>query len=1679
MARKKKRLNKKLVTILLLIGIPILLVMWYVASYKWTGIMPGFMHALVGRDPQKLLDEGNSLLAKAQETEKANREQANQIADPAERYEKFQELCRDSSDRERLDALAKFNKAFRYSQGNKDLRIQIIEAIVELNRQRQDYRHMIGGLNRIVELDATNYDAKRAITDFYYELARYSRDVNLWTDVQKQADMLIELKPDDPFGYVVKANALEYLLVREATEDPKGVRASVDELLQKALNLDDKNVLTYRLLADMVAWDGSRAENITEAEEYNQKAENYLQQAINKNPDDVEAYYALIAFKQLMLESKYRRVQSEHDKAKREALRTEAAAYQKQLLADLDNYIGRFSNDGTFYILKSQVLLRGLKDISDIDKVVDLCRKAIAKNNEEASWYASLAQMLMVRSNYLGNKKDDLVNAYNLLREALYKPTATDLAGPKRVIVSNTRYGDLIPSLIDACVMLRKEEKDESKRKKYLEDAYHWLKELREAVGEDSVLVQIPEGSIALSEWRQDEGLRKLYEANQQIELRHAQGVQVRKLKWKLFKALKDTKYQNLAVRFAVESFKGGARPDQDYVDYIETVAKLPGRMPRLNVLELIKSYKERYGDDYPFRQRILQVEVRALLSLGRLEEARKVVAELKGEDSTEMRTLKAESLEDENERIKALTSIVKESPGDKDLVSVLFNYHMSQAGKDASHYDTAREIVAAAVAADPGNLDFKRMQLVLQEPNPGEIKLERMREITIEVLKQRKDPYERALGLGKYYDTIGLEDMVRGGNKEKAQSDWEQAQQYYKEAGQLKKDDVEAMLGQFNCALSMKDFPGANKLVNDISKIDPLEGLYCKSRWQAAQDDLKGAASSLEKYLEQKPISVEGHLGLAQVYNSMQRQKDAFKEVQLAVAQDMYNVEANSLLALMIHGVNSSFGLSKLDMKGINAVLLPVKRILAVKPGDLTAVQLEVTYESLELVLLGQQLRNPRLSKEAQEDLVKAVVEIYRNVVQKCQLLLRGNPANTDNWRTLANAYYIMWENSTDEKDKQYFLSEADKIYKEGLKRNPTSVDLTAAYGSFLRSTGRGNQDEKMLQDMIAQQTGDVKREAMVKLGGLYVGNGRDKEAVALLSEVVKEYSDDLNAKVMLGELYMKMKEYEPALELFKQLRQKEDSEYLISRQIDAYLGLGLDDKANELLKEMEKKYPSSLAVSLVGAKVAMQNTNYAETIAYADKILAEQPRNRMAWLLKGQAQYYDGKFQEALDSLKQLRSMEASGSNLGRMELAQTYWRLGFYNDAVNELQAMVQADPGNQTARDMLIKMLKSRGRWEDLERFYDDTIKAYPKEVRFYIEGGQAALQLGRLYATRNQASRASRQYDKALRLMVDGFKVSQETKQNQKMVFNGLIMVMLQRGQYQEVLQLADQGLQQWPNDVDIMLQKAEAVYRLNREQEALNLFENLLNVVADKPELSDKVLQNAKRVGRPDSIIVWGKSKLQQRPNWTAMHLVLAGIYRDKGDVSQEIAEFKAAREAALSGGANDPKNQKLVTAIEKQMCITYLSHSRWHEAIELCRQLVKKEPKNSSMLNNLAYALMEMGGHDKEAVEIAKKAYEMQRNTPSIMDTYAMALLRTGDYKQAELIALRAIQAAQRTESRVLPEYEYHLAQALKGQERITDAQERLRRVLNQLQTSQDPTEINWRDRIDKLLQEISGSEK
>jgi Flp pilus assembly protein TadD len=110
------------------------------------------------------------------------------------------------------------------------------------------------------------------------------------------------------------------------------------------------------------------------------------------------------------------------------------------------------------------------------------------------------------------------------------------------------------------------------------------------------------------------------------------------------------------------------------------------------------------------------------------------------------------------------------------------------------------------------------------------------------------------------------------------------------------------------------------------------------------------------------------------------------------------------------------------------------------------------------------------------------------------------------------------------------------------------------------------------------------------------------------------------------------------------------------------------------------------------------------------------------------------------------------------------------------------------------------------------------------------------------------------------------------------------------------------------------------------------------------------------------------------------------------------------------------------------------LTVDQFRQAIAQYRQVLTVQPNDVVALNNLAWALNEVGAHG--AVAMAMRAHRLAPNSPNVNDTLGWALARTGRSAQA----LPFLETATRLDPHD-PDMAYHYAYALAGSGRKAEA--------------------------------------
>jgi len=124
----------------------------------------------------------------------------------------------------------------------------------------------------------------------------------------------------------------------------------------------------------------------------------------------------------------------------------------------------------------------------------------------------------------------------------------------------------------------------------------------------------------------------------------------------------------------------------------------------------------------------------------------------------------------------------------------------------------------------------------------------------------------------------------------------------------------------------------------------------------------------------------------------------------------------------------------------------------------------------------------------------------------------------------------------------------------------------------------------------------------------------GKFPEAVDILNKVVADDPNSFEAQSNLGGVYLKMKQFKPAIEAFEQAKKLRPNVSVAYYNIGgAYLTAGELDKAQAVFIELKNKFPndseSSYSVGL--SLVALERKNYTEAINILEEALKKQEKS------------------------------------------------------------------------------------------------------------------------------------------------------------------------------------------------------------------------------------------------------------------------------------------------------------------------------------------------------------------------------------------------------------------------------------------------------------------------------------
>ncbi|MCP3666513.1 MAG: PEP-CTERM system TPR-repeat protein PrsT [Gammaproteobacteria bacterium] len=430
---------------------------------------------------------------------------------------------------------------------------------------------------------------------------------------------------------------------------------------------------------------------------------------------------------------------------------------------------------------------------------------------------------------------------------------------------------------------------------------------------------------------------------------------------------------------------------------------------------------------------------------------------------------------------------------------------------------------------------------------------------------------------------------------------------------------------------------------------------------------------------------------------------------------------------------------------------------------------------------------------KDARDYLEKN--EINAAVIQ-LKNALQQDPAHMEARLMLGNVYLSIGDVLSAEKEfkraqklhapKERWVSElgaallTQKKYKEVLDLIELEENLPldkqgAVY--LLRGQAKyGLGEYEPAKEMLAkaQEYDAVKTDANVEMAKVLFSMKQNDQALARLSDILKESPNNTRALLVRAEYKRAIKDVDAALQDYNKITeiQPENIQALLGKTI-IYIGKNDNDNAEMALKILDKLQASNPYIKYLHGMLSFQKKDYGKAGDYIQQVLEAMPDHVQSQLLYGMISYAMGDMALADEYLaRSLASLPDHRPSKLMMAAARLHMRQ--YSNALKVLEPMIKNNPDDVQVMTMLGTAYIQLGRYQEGSDFIAKAVEIDPNQAPLHSQ-----LALGLL--AQGYTDQAKGQMDTAAQL-------GQTSAQSDLI----LIYTHLKNGKYEEALKATDE-----------------------------------------------------------------------------------------------------------------------------------------------------------------------------------------------------------------------------------------------------------------------------------------------
>lgn len=1567
------------------------------------------------------------------------------------------------------EAARAYGKAFRYSKKDPSWLLKIADAYYRLG----EIGRALGALENAIIMDPTLTKAQEKIVDIYYKIYGRNAPPASMARLEEAAEKLLNMLPKekaetDPEVKRLLAKAYHCLGIAKyarRAEAPELEKEAI-EYIQKAIDLQPLpeyvNSMAYiyttravqlaKLATSPDTTLVAYREYVNKMYEELEKAENIYKNLLKQNPEDYETYLAISEFYMISrgntekmlsnfcnfqaryingriaaLERELNKITSSQELSSTEKrqkrlsilrdisnLRSEGPEWANQAQNHLERYIeylnkakehldiaqkyakSKDAHEKIYIDLANYYLLT-----DDLKKAQEASEAAIKAKPESYIPYKVLAAILQERATRSKDEKEkkSLINeAISTLRKRIYD-IPHNFSGPEGN--RNRLYrADLITNLVNLYII--RNDKGDAKTAESI------LSGLEKEIGESYIIYEL-KGRIAILQNKLVEAIQSFEKADQ---LSNGQNATIKLTLAKLYLVRKEIG----AARNAIDE---ALKLNPSSIEILKLAANI---YLNLNEPEKAIAFAEQVLSDphYQNDKQMLIVKLEALIRANKMQEADEVVKQLKmaGVDInwdlqksriyiTRREYSKAEEL---------LKSILSRNPKDKTAAIYLADVYQ-RVGRNKE----AKKLLQETLKYYPDDERLKILAELVNITDPDERakKFEEIREqIAQEAMAkilasadEEKDEYAKTIKLFNYYLMA---------------KDYTKAEEYLDKAMKINPERTNEIA--FRYALLKKQWDRAEKCIEFAIKnnLDGLEGKFYQARYynargwsnvnsgniEKAKEEFNKSLSYLKDIVSVLPNDSTARALLAEAYywtgNITEATPEAKKALELN-PENGYSLRAWSLILwdkiekLPVPNPEDIIDFSKTIVSAYNK--LPLDEWISDKRKWLDEIVEKQREQELDVKGNAEEALKKRLDR------------------------FKENPNDVENLLRIAWIY----ENRKEVRD----LAKANEFYQKAIEKSPRGIEFNA-YFAFLKRNNMLKEGEEFFKKFAEKLAKEKSGRGYALLSNFYLNVGNIKLAEETLKKVL-EIEDTPSNRLVLARFYRAIGEPQNAAEWAEKAftpdasaKDKKEARFIV---IESLLEMKEWEKAETRINEYIKEYPDEPFGYIYKAQLETDRDNMAEAEKILTELLKKEPNSILVRQMLARVYIFEWKLTDALQEFEYIKRLAGENMQLkDKIDMIKVYCELGDANRAEQETRNMISSMARASISDLELIRLRLLRALSGVLdEKQYDELLVWASSMFRQYwgwqYERGMYWLEKGNILLALDA-------FENAWNVVRQSPQINPNIK---AMVASDYLKAMFKARAYDKLINFVDNTPKDISSHPVIFSWKAAALIAKNDLKGAT---ENILQLIKNtsSPQLISQIVENILlKAITPDRLL---KILSQDKENANTKYAIAQCLFAEgKTDEAMKVYE------ELIKNTEDRSRKLTLMSILSEELT----NSKRYDQAIEWMKKILKMDPDNIAINNNIAYVLAEYLDRPKEAIGYIKKLAKLYPNNPHILDTYGQVLAKMGQTDKAILAFSKSIWIRESAEVR------YHLATTLLKEGKKSEAHNQLMKALKLVGSNKD----------------------